>query len=55
MTGFFNGSTVSVADDAKYSVSALDIPEEMGLAKLNGHNITVSGYYAGLAEPYTGS
>ncbi|MFQ9759463.1 MAG: BACON domain-containing protein [Alistipes communis] len=51
VTGFFNGSTVSVADDAKYSVSALDIPEEMGLAKLNGHNITVSGYYAGLAEP----
>lgn len=46
VTGFFNGSTVSVADDAKYSVSALDIPEEMGLAKLNGHNITVSGYYA---------
>ena len=51
VTGFFNGSTVSVADDAKYSVSALDIPEEMGLAKLNGHDITVSGYYAGLAEP----
>lgn len=51
VTGFFNGSTVSVADDAKYSVSALDIPAEMGLAELNGHNITLSGYYAGLAEP----
>ncbi len=42
---------VEVADDAKYSVSALDIPAEMGLAELNGHNITLSGYYAGLAEP----
>ncbi len=51
VTGFYNGSTVSVSDDAKYSVSVLDVPESMGLAALNGHNITVSGYYAGLAEP----
>lgn len=51
VTGFFNGSTVAVSETAKYSVSALDIPAEMGLAALNGHNITLSGYYAGLAEP----
>lgn len=51
LTGFFNGTTVVAADDAKYSVSIVDAPESMGLASLNGHNITVSGYYAGLAEP----
>ena len=51
VTGFFNGTTLSVSDDAKYLVSALDIPESMGLAALNGHNITLTGYYAGLAEP----
>jgi len=51
VTGFYNGTTVVVSDEAKYSVSIMDAPASLGLAALNGHNITVTGYYAGLAEP----
>ncbi len=51
VTGFFNGSTISVSEDAKYSVSVLDVPASLRLSALTGHNIKLSGYYAGLAEP----
>lgn len=51
VTGFFDGSTVAVAETSKYSVSVVDAPPALGLAALAGHNVTVTGYYAGLAEP----
>lgn len=51
VSGFFDGSTVVVSEQAKYSVHLIDVPAEMQLAALNGHNITVKGYFAGLAAP----
>ncbi len=51
VTGFYDGSTVAVAETSKYSVSVVDAPAALGLAALAGHNVTVTGYYAGLAEP----
>ena len=49
--GVFNGSTLTVSEDAKYSVSVVDAPSSLGLSSLTGHIVTVTGYYAGLAEP----
>lgn len=49
--GIFNGSSLSVSEDAKYSVSVVDAPASLGLSALTGHIVTVTGYYAGLAEP----
>lgn len=49
--GVFNGSTLTVSEDAKYSVSVVDAPSSLGLSALTGHIVTVTGYYAGLAEP----
>ncbi len=49
--GVFNGSTLTVSEDAKYSVSVVDTPASLGLSALTGHIVTVTGYYAGLAEP----
>lgn len=51
VSGIFSGSTVTVSEDAKYSVSVVDAPAGLGLSALTGHIVTVSGYYAGLAEP----
>lgn len=51
VTGFFDGSTVTVADTNKYSVSIVDAPAALELDALTGHNVTVTGYYAGLAQP----
>lgn len=50
LTGVFNGSTVSVPG-AEYGVSIVDAPDNMGLAELNGHNVTITGYFAGVAAP----
>lgn len=49
--GVFNGSSLVVSADARYSVSFVDTPSSLGLATLAGHIVTVTGYYAGLAEP----
>lgn len=49
--GVFNGSTLTVSEDAKYSVSVVDAPSSLGLSALTGHNVTLTGYYAGLTEP----
>ena len=49
--GVFNGSTLTVSENAKYSVSVVDAPASLGLSALTGHIVTVTGYYAGLAEP----
>lgn len=51
VSGFFNGSTVSVSETAKYSINLVDAPASLGLSALTGHNVIVTGYYAGLAEP----
>ena len=35
--GVFNGSTLTVSEDAKYSVSVVDAPSSLGLSALTGH------------------
>ena len=49
--GIFNGSSLSISENAKYSVSVVDVPASLSLSALTGHIVTVTGYYAGLAEP----
>ena len=51
VSGIFNGSTISISEEAKYSVSVLDAPASLGLSALTGHIVSVTGYFAGLAEP----
>ena len=50
VSGVLNGSNVSV-EGANYSVSIIDAPSSFNLATMNGHRVTVKGYYDGLAAP----
>ena len=50
VTGYFSGSTVTVSDKAKNTVSIINISQASQLAKLNGHMVTVTGFFAGLSE-----
>lgn len=48
--GVLSGTNI-VVDGAQYSVAVTNAPESMGLAALNGHKVTVKGYFAGVAAP----
>lgn len=48
--GLLNGTNVEI-EGADYAVAIVEAPEELGLASLNGHMVTVSGYFAGVAAP----
>lgn len=50
-TGLLNGNIVAVSVDEVSAIKQgviLDAPASLGLAELNGHNITVRGYAAGV-------
>ena len=50
VTGTLNGSNLAV-DGATNSVSLVDAPASLGLDALNGHRVTVRGYFDGVAVP----
>lgn len=50
VSGVLNGTNVTL-EGAATSVLLVSAPESLGLAALNGHRVTVSGYYAGKAAP----
>lgn len=50
ISGILNGNNVTV-EGATFSANITDAPESLGLAALNGHKVTVSGYFAGVAAP----
>lgn len=51
VTGALYGTVVSF-EDATYSVNIQDAPDSFGLSLLNGHLVTVTGYFAGVSSPY---
>ncbi len=51
VSGFFNGTIITVPKATKYSMSIVDAPASLNLSNLIGHNVTVTGYFAGLSEP----
>ena len=50
VSGILGGSAVTV-EGSTYSVSITDAPASLDLASLNGHKVTVTGYFAGVAAP----
>lgn len=50
VNGIMNGSNVSVAG-ANHMVSIVDAPSVLNLEELNGHRVTLRGYFDGLAAP----
>ncbi|MCI1681682.1 MAG: BACON domain-containing protein [Bacteroides sp.] len=50
VSGILNGTNVTV-EGANNSVAITDAPENLNLASLNGHKVTVTGYFAGVAAP----
>ncbi|MDR1183110.1 MAG: hypothetical protein LBL13_14175, partial [Bacteroidales bacterium] len=50
VSGILTGSDISV-EGASYKVNITDAPASFGLADLNGHAVTVKGYFAGIAAP----
>lgn len=50
VSGILTGSNVTVAG-APYTINITGAPASLGLTALNGHRVTVLGYYAGLAKP----
>ena len=50
VTGYFSGSTVTVSDQAKNSVSIINVSQLPQFAGLDGHMVAVTGYFAGLSE-----
>lgn len=50
VTGVLNGSTLTV-EDASNSVSIIDAPASLGLDELNGHRVTLRGYFDGVEAP----
>jgi hypothetical protein len=51
VTGKYNGTNIIVSKDAKYQMNIVDPDATLPLASLNGHNVTVYGYFAGVADP----
>lgn len=49
-SGVLNGSNITI-DGAVNSVSIIDVPESLNLSALNGHRVTVYGYFDGVAAP----
>lgn len=49
-SGVLSGNNVTI-DGAVNSVSIIDAPESLNLAALNGHKVTVYGYFDGVAAP----
>lgn len=45
------GNTITVSG-AKYSVTVLDLPEDIDLSPLSGHFVTLQGFFAGVAAPF---
>ncbi|MDL2323015.1 hypothetical protein LJC52_03415 [Bacteroidales bacterium OttesenSCG-928-A17] len=50
VTGVLTGANVAV-EGANFVVAITDAPEALGVAALNGHSITLSGYFDGTAAP----
>lgn len=50
VSGILNGVNIAI-EGATYSVNITNAPESMGVAALNGHRVTVTGYFAGVAAP----
>ena len=50
VSGVLSGNNVTI-DGAVNSVSIIDAPESLNLAALNGHKVTVYGYFDGVAAP----
>lgn len=50
VSGVLSGTNI-VVEGAQYSVAVTNAPESMGIAALNGHSVTVKGYFAGVAAP----
>lgn len=50
VTGHFVGSTVTVSDKAKNSINVINVSKVPQLAGLNGHMISITGYFAGGAD-----
>ena len=50
VSGILNGNKISV-EGANYAVSITDAPTSLNLAGLNGHRVTVKGYFDGVAAP----
>lgn len=50
VSGVLNGSNI-IVEDANNMVNITDAPASFGLAALNGHRVTVKGYFAGIATP----
>ena len=49
-SGILNGNKITITD-ATNQVMIVNAPESLGLSALNGHKVTVKGYYAGTAAP----
>src|SRR5690606_3816795 len=50
VSGVLNGTNV-VVKDANYTVSIIEALASMNLGELNGHKVTIKGYFDGLAAP----
>lgn len=50
VTGVLSGNNIAVKD-ASHTVSMTSIPESFDLKELNGHRISVKGYFDGVATP----
>lgn len=50
VNGVLKGNSIG-AKGANYSVSITDAPESLKLAEMNGHRVTVKGYFDGVAVP----
>ncbi|GEM_PF-543958 len=50
VTGMLNGSKVEV-DGAVFAVNCKDVDSSLGLSEMDGHKVTVKGFFAGLAKP----
>lgn len=50
VSGILDGNNITV-EGAAYVVSIVNAPAGLKLASLNGHKVTVSGYFAGVAAP----
>lgn len=50
VSGVLNGTNIAV-EGANYTVSIIDALSSMNLAELNGHKVTIKGYFDGLAAP----
>lgn len=50
VNGILNGSNI-IVEGASYSIAITDAPDNLNLSSLNGHTVTITGYFAGVAAP----